>query len=75
MTNKEKWFRPTTNTGWNKHDPAHLRRYRVLHAHKGDKLASARAMQALSNVTIDKTTKKLARTDAQYFFDLHKKEK
>ena len=75
MRNKEKWYKPSVTSGWNKRDPAHLRRYRAKHAHKGDNLAAGRALQALANVTTDKTTKKLARADAQYFFDEHKKEK
>lgn len=75
MKKKEKWFSPSVISGWSKRDPAHLRRYRAKRAHKGDVLATARALQALANVTTDKTTKKLARTDAQYFFDLYKKEK
>jgi len=73
--NSEKWYNPTVATGWSKKDPAHLRRYRALRAHKGDKLATARALLALANVTTDKTTKRLARTDANYFFEQNKRGK
>jgi len=75
LKKKEKWFSPSVILGWSKRDPAHLRRYRAKRAHKGDNLATGRALQALANVTIDKTTKKLARADAQYFFDQNRKEK
>ena len=74
-SSNERWFNPGISSGWHKSDPAHLRRYRALRAHKGNKLSTARALQALSNVSTDKTTRKLAGTDAQYFFDLYKKEK
>jgi hypothetical protein len=73
--NKEKWYNTSVTMGWSKHDPAHLRRYRAARAHKGNKLAAGRALQALANVTTDKTTRKLARADAVYFFDLYKKER
>jgi hypothetical protein len=55
--------------------PATKRRQLALKAHKGDKLATARALQALSNVTQDKVTKRLARVDALYFYELHRKTK
>jgi len=71
----ERWYNPKVHTGWNKNSPASARRKSMLHAHKGDKLASGRALTALANVTTDKKTKLLARSDSKYFYDLHRKEK
>ena len=74
-TKSERWFAPTRHTGWQKNLPATKRRQLSLRSHKGDKLATARALQALANVTTDKQTKKLARADAAYFYDLYRKGK
>jgi hypothetical protein len=38
----------------------------------GDELATARALQALANVTTDTETAKLAKADADYFFAVSK---
>lgn len=70
---RERWFAPSVSMGWEKTQPTGVRRRLALKAHKGDKLATARALQALANVTTDRTTKKLARSDALYFFDLYRK--
>lgn len=72
---KERWFFPTTIMGWTKTQSASTRRKLALKAHDDDKLATARALQALANVSTDKTTKKLARSDALYFYELHRKGK
>jgi len=56
---------------WHKDEPAEVRRANALKAHKGDELATARALQALSNVTTDPKTSKLVKTDADYFFARH----
>ena len=72
---RERWYRPTTETNWHKTDSAAIRRRNALKAHGGDKLATARGLQSLSNVTTDKTTKRLSRADARYFFDLYRKVK
>ena len=56
---------------WHKDDPAQVRRTNALKAHKGDELATARALQALSNVTTDTKTSKLAKEDVDYFFAKH----
>jgi len=69
----ERWYNPKVLTGWLKSQKASLRRSKMLHAHKGNKLAAARACQALANVSVDRTTKRLARADALYFYDLNKK--
>jgi len=71
---KEKWYKPQAMTGWYKNMPVVKRRRLVLTAHGSDTLAAARGMQALSNVTTDKVTKKQARLDALYFFDKYRKE-
>lgn len=68
MVTQEKWFHPQIHTGWEKDLPVVERRKKVLDAYKGDALASARSLQALSNVTQDLETKKQARKDALYFY-------
>jgi hypothetical protein len=70
----EKFFHPKVHTGWHKNMPAGRRRRLVLQSHKGDELASARAMQALSNVTTDRQTAIVARSDADFFFRKHQRE-
>lgn len=67
----EKFFHPTVKLNWHKDLPAEVRRKNALEAHGGDKLATARALQELSNVTTDVETKKLAKIDADYFFSRH----
>jgi len=56
---------------WHKDLPAEVRRANALEAHKGDELATARALQALANVTTDAETARLAKADADYFFSKH----
>jgi len=72
---RKRWFRPSIETGWSKDLPMNLRRARTLRAHKQDKLATARSLNALANVTTDKRTERLARADAKYFFREHAKSK
>ncbi len=72
---RERWYHPKTIMGWRKDQPATTRRRNALKAHGGDKLATARALLALSNVSTDGTTKQLSKQDANYFFALHSKEK
>lgn len=72
---KEKWFKPKIPMGWHKDDKPRTRRINALKAHKGNVLSTARALNALANVTTDKTVKHLARLDAQYFFARYEKEK
>jgi hypothetical protein len=64
----QRFYHPKVKTGWEKGMPAEKRRRLVLRAHKGDKLATARGMQALANVTTDRPTRVAARADAKYFF-------
>jgi hypothetical protein len=68
----EKWYKHDVEMNWHKDDPANIRRANALKAHSGDELATARALQALANVTTDTETSKLAKTDADHFFDKHK---
>ena len=56
---------------WHKEMPESTRRANALAAHKGDELATARSLQALSNVTTDAETKRLTKADAEYFFAKH----
>lgn len=66
---EEKWFDPeVTNTGWNKDDPPDRRRYLMLEAHNFNNLKTAKALQALANVTKDKETKAAAQSDADHFY-------
>ena len=69
----DKWFDPTTHSGWQKDMPLKTRRNKVFVAHGRDALASARSLQALANVTQDSATKRAAKADAKYFFAQHKK--
>jgi hypothetical protein len=67
----EKFYHPKVKTHWHKDQSAEVRRANALKAHKGNKLATARALQALANVTTDAKTAKLAKADADYFFVKH----
>jgi hypothetical protein len=70
---KEKWFHPKVDTGWDKDMLPETRRELMLKAHGGDVLASAKAMQALANVTRDNKTRYEAQQDARYFYKMHKR--
>jgi hypothetical protein len=67
----EKFYHPKVEMHWHKDQPTKMRRANALKAHEGDELATARALQALANVTTDIETAKLAKTDADYFFARH----
>jgi hypothetical protein len=72
-TERKKWYKPATrHTGWTKADPPGVRRRKALKAHDSDKLATARSLQALSNISQDEATKRKAREDAKYFYRMHK---
>lgn len=71
----QQFYHPKVHMGWKKTQSATERRRLALKAHKGDKLATARALLALSNVTTDALTKERAGADAMYFFNLHNKSK
>ena len=70
----DKFFHPKVHTGWSKKLKPETRRAKVLKAHKGDVLASARGLQSLSNVTKDKVTAQKAGVDARYFFKRYDRE-
>jgi len=72
---EKRWYAPKIRSSWKKDMPAKERRRLLLKAHKGNLLAAARSKQALANVTEDEETKVLALKDAQFFFELHRKEK
>jgi len=63
----KKWFKPKTKTGWKKTQKATTRRKHLKKGHASNVTAGRRA-QALANVTKDRRTKQLAKSDAQYFF-------
>ncbi|MGD0905169.1 MAG: hypothetical protein ABR924_19930 [Terracidiphilus sp.] len=67
----EKFYHPKVEMHWHKDLPTKTRRTNALRAHKGDELATARALQELANVTTDIDTAKLAKIDADYFFARH----
>jgi len=68
----EKWYKHTVKMNWHKDETAEVRRANALKAYKGDELATARALQALANVTTDADTARLAKSDADYFFSKRK---
>ena len=68
---KKKWFKAGEPLGWDKNDTMNKRRKIALRNRDGDELKTARALQALANVTKDKETKVKAGADAKYFFKLH----
>jgi hypothetical protein len=67
----EKFYHPKVEMHWHKDQSPDVRRVNALKAHEGDELATARALQALANVTTDIQTAKLAKSDADYFFFKH----
>lgn len=71
----KRWFDPQVTMNWNKDMLQRDRRQNALVAHDGDLLATARALQALANVTVDEETKYQARKDAKYFFREYRRSK
>jgi hypothetical protein len=67
----EKFYHPKVEMHWHKDQSAEVRRANALKAHNGNELATARALQALANVTTDAETAKLAKADADYLFFKH----
>jgi len=78
---KKKWFQvavmkrpPYTLGGWSKSKPPSVRRRLAVASRpknwtlKKRYLSAARALQALANVTKDRSTKKAALVDARYFY-------
>ena len=70
-----KFFKSGKPMDWHKSDSQIVRRKNALKAHKGDYLATARALLQVSNITKDSQTKSKSKTDANHFFALHKKQK
>ncbi|MFA5389535.1 MAG: hypothetical protein WC312_07310 [Candidatus Omnitrophota bacterium] len=69
----EQWFNPkVTDTGWDKDLNMDTRRAKMLRAHKWNTLATARALQALANVTRDEEIKEAAQKDAEFFYERHR---
>ena len=68
-----KWYEHGKSLGWSKDDSQAKRRAAALRSRKGDALKAAKALQGLANVTTDYDTKRKARADAIYFFNLHKR--
>ena len=70
----KKWFNPKKHSGWKKTQKPTTRRLKLLAATdkrspiKKRYLSAGRKALALSNVTKDKTTERLAKADAKYFF-------
>ncbi len=76
-----KWFQKAVRKGrtknldgWSKKLPASSRRRRALGSRPSNwstrkrMVSAGRALQALANVTQDRTTRQLAKSDAEYFF-------
>lgn len=75
MAKVEKWFEAGESLGWRKDDAMGKRRRIALKNRKGDKLATARALQSLANVTQDSETARKASADAQYFYRQYRQSK
>jgi hypothetical protein len=72
---KIKWFEPGKRLNWSKTDTQAVRRRNALNSRHGSYLRTARALQALANITQDKDTKRKADADAAYFFSMHNRRK
>ncbi len=70
-----KFFEPGRSLNWSKTDSQTKRRRAALASRRGNALKTARALQALSNVSQDKETSRKAGADAKYFYRLHAKKK
>ena len=71
----ERWFEAGKKLGWHKNDSEEVRRGNALRSRDGNELATARALNALANVTKNPETKRKARADANYFFKLYAQRK
>ena len=72
---KKRWYQPGERLNWHKDEAVSTRRRKALKSRHRDKLSTARALQALSNVTKDKGTKSKAHTDARFFYNQYKKKR
>ncbi len=73
----QKFFEPKVHSGWKADMAQDPRRRLALRAHKGNKLSTARSLQALSNVQhrVNPDVSRKAASDAQYFYAQHRKAK
>ncbi len=75
MADGEKWFHPKIHMGWQKGMDLVERRTTAFKAHGKDLLETARALLALSNVTQDAPTARIAGQDARFFFTMNRRMK
>jgi hypothetical protein len=75
----ERWYQEATADskplGWRKTMPQRDRIRVALRARRGDVLATARALNALANVTTDIETKRKARADASYLYKMYRQQR
>ena len=75
---RDKWYQEATKgskpLGWRKSMSQRERIRVALKARRGDVLATARALNALANVTADNETKRKARADASYLYKVHRQQ-
>ncbi len=76
-----KWFKPKKETGWDKDQSPTTRRRKLMASTpksmslRTRHIQAGRRANALANVTRDHSTEAKARADANYFFNMAKKEK
>jgi len=75
MADQEKWFDPKVHSGWKKNMDLVERRTKAFTAHGKNLLETARALLALSNVTQDQPTAKIAARDSRFFFLMNRRMK
>lgn len=71
--NGKNWFETGKPLNWSKDDSMTTRRRAALKSRRGDYLKTARALNALANVTQDKETERKARADAKHFYAMYRK--
>ena len=71
---RERWFKPRHHTGWRESQSPSTRRAQTMSTtdHRLNlhdrRVQAGRRLQALANVTTDRSTERKARADANYFF-------
>ncbi len=70
---QKRWFQPGKPIGWSKEMSQRKRRRAALESRNGNLLSAARALQALANVSRDAETRRKARADARYFYQLYRR--
>ena len=77
----QRWFSPKVETGWKKTQNPETRRKQILDATDKAKslhdryVQAGRMIQQLANVTVDEETKREAKADADYFYEMAKESK